>query len=217
MIARPGGNMTGFANFFGSLGGKWLEVFKEAVPGLTRVAHIVSTIAASANPRAEIPTSMDAAAARLEVTVTGGDYFLEYPDLAKATVCAALIARERFRKDGPAWAQPLPLHEDCFEALQKAERPRGMLLGYFSESLSDVSWDYELHPRFNAFAAGMLAYESTPVELRSDPELRAEFPPRPLEGLCDGKLCWRPAAKIAAYRDMRRRVAEAEAASAAGR
>jgi putative ABC transport system substrate-binding protein len=34
-IARPGGNMTGFANNLGSLGGKWLELFKEAVPGLT--------------------------------------------------------------------------------------------------------------------------------------------------------------------------------------
>jgi putative ABC transport system substrate-binding protein len=31
-IARPGGNMIGFANDFGSLGGKWLELFKEAVP-----------------------------------------------------------------------------------------------------------------------------------------------------------------------------------------
>jgi putative tryptophan/tyrosine transport system substrate-binding protein len=31
-IARPEGNMTGFANTFGSLGGRWLELFKEAVP-----------------------------------------------------------------------------------------------------------------------------------------------------------------------------------------
>jgi ABC transporter substrate binding protein len=39
-IARPEGNMTGFANYFGSLGGRWLELFKEAVPRLTRVADI---------------------------------------------------------------------------------------------------------------------------------------------------------------------------------
>jgi putative ABC transport system substrate-binding protein len=68
-IARPGGNMTGFANNFGSLGGKWLELFKEAVPGLTRVAHVFSAIQASANPRSEIRTTMDAAAARLGVTI----------------------------------------------------------------------------------------------------------------------------------------------------
>jgi putative ABC transport system substrate-binding protein len=56
-IARPCGNMTGFANQFGSLGGKWLELFKEAVPGLTRVAHLVSAIAGSGSPRSGIPTS----------------------------------------------------------------------------------------------------------------------------------------------------------------
>jgi putative ABC transport system substrate-binding protein len=68
-IARPGGTMTGFANFFGSLGGKWLELFKEAVPGLTRVAHVVSAISDHANPRSGIPTTMDVAAARLGVTI----------------------------------------------------------------------------------------------------------------------------------------------------
>jgi len=68
-VARPGGNMTGIANFFGSLGGKWLELFKEAVPGLTRVAHVFSANEATANPRSEIRTSMDAAAARLGVTI----------------------------------------------------------------------------------------------------------------------------------------------------
>jgi putative ABC transport system substrate-binding protein len=65
-IARPGGNMTGFASNFGSLGGKWLELFKEAVPGLTRVAHVFSVSSSSPD---EIRTSMDAAAARLGVTI----------------------------------------------------------------------------------------------------------------------------------------------------
>jgi putative ABC transport system substrate-binding protein len=67
--ARPGGNVTGFSGQFGSLGGKWLELFKEAVPGLTRVAHVVSAISYDANPRSAIPTSMDAAAAQLGVTI----------------------------------------------------------------------------------------------------------------------------------------------------
>jgi putative ABC transport system substrate-binding protein len=67
-IARPASNMTGFANNFGSLGGKWLELFKEAVLGLTRVAHVLSANEFNANPR-EIETSMDAAAARLGVTI----------------------------------------------------------------------------------------------------------------------------------------------------
>ena len=37
-LARPGGNMTGFANFEPSIGGKWLETLKEVAPELNRVA-----------------------------------------------------------------------------------------------------------------------------------------------------------------------------------
>jgi putative ABC transport system substrate-binding protein len=36
-LARPGGNMTGLANFEPSMGGKWLQILKETAPGLTRV------------------------------------------------------------------------------------------------------------------------------------------------------------------------------------
>jgi putative ABC transport system substrate-binding protein len=61
--------MTGFANSFASLGGKWLELLKEAVPGLTRVAHVLSATDLNAiRPRVSIP-AMDAAAARLGVTI----------------------------------------------------------------------------------------------------------------------------------------------------
>jgi putative ABC transport system substrate-binding protein len=38
--ARPEGNITGFANAFGSLGGKWLDLLKEAAPNITRVLYI---------------------------------------------------------------------------------------------------------------------------------------------------------------------------------
>ena len=37
-LARPGGNTTGFALFEYSLSGKWLELFKEIAPNLTRIA-----------------------------------------------------------------------------------------------------------------------------------------------------------------------------------
>ena len=39
-LARPGGNVTGFTNFEGSIGGKLLELLKEVSPGLKRVAII---------------------------------------------------------------------------------------------------------------------------------------------------------------------------------
>src|SRR5712691_5829385 len=37
-LARPGGNMTGLATNVAELSGKWLELLKEAVPALARVA-----------------------------------------------------------------------------------------------------------------------------------------------------------------------------------
>jgi putative ABC transport system substrate-binding protein len=39
-IARPGGNTTGFANYDPEIGGKWLELLKEAAPTLTRAAIV---------------------------------------------------------------------------------------------------------------------------------------------------------------------------------
>jgi putative tryptophan/tyrosine transport system substrate-binding protein len=36
-LARPGRNITGFTNFEPTMGGKWLEVLREAVPAMTRV------------------------------------------------------------------------------------------------------------------------------------------------------------------------------------
>ena len=37
-LARPGGNVTGFTIFEHSFAGKWLEMLKEVVPTMTRVA-----------------------------------------------------------------------------------------------------------------------------------------------------------------------------------
>jgi putative ABC transport system substrate-binding protein len=37
-LSRPGGNLTGFANFEPAIGGKWLQTLKEVAPYVTRVA-----------------------------------------------------------------------------------------------------------------------------------------------------------------------------------
>ena len=37
-LARPGGNITGFINIEGSMGGKWLELLKEIAPDVRRAA-----------------------------------------------------------------------------------------------------------------------------------------------------------------------------------
>jgi putative ABC transport system substrate-binding protein len=37
-LDRPSGNITGFANYEATLGGKWLELLSEIAPGLKRAA-----------------------------------------------------------------------------------------------------------------------------------------------------------------------------------
>ena len=39
-LVRPGGNITGFTNFDGSIGGKWVQLLKEADPHMTRIANV---------------------------------------------------------------------------------------------------------------------------------------------------------------------------------
>src|SRR5262249_26910405 len=36
-LSEPGGNLTGFANFENSIGGKWLELLREIAPNAKRV------------------------------------------------------------------------------------------------------------------------------------------------------------------------------------
>jgi putative ABC transport system substrate-binding protein len=49
-LNRPGGNITGFALFEPTLGGKWLELLSEIAPGLKRAAFMLKpdTVGASA-------------------------------------------------------------------------------------------------------------------------------------------------------------------------
>ena len=41
-LARPGSNVTGFTNFEYTIGGKWLELLKEAAPKIDRAGVVVS-------------------------------------------------------------------------------------------------------------------------------------------------------------------------------
>jgi putative tryptophan/tyrosine transport system substrate-binding protein len=49
-LARPGGNVTGFTNFEASVGGKWIELLKEAAPG---VSHVTALFNPQTAPYAE--------------------------------------------------------------------------------------------------------------------------------------------------------------------
>jgi putative ABC transport system substrate-binding protein len=66
-LARPGGNVTGITNLTGGLGGKRLELLKEAVPKLARVAVLYEP-AAPSNVR-EVKEVLPAAARGLKLTL----------------------------------------------------------------------------------------------------------------------------------------------------
>ena len=62
-LARPGGNVTGFSTFRPELSGKRLELLKEIVPRLSRVAVFVSS---TSQDHAQVLKDLDLAAGALE-------------------------------------------------------------------------------------------------------------------------------------------------------
>lgn len=50
-LARPGGNVTGLTNIIAELGGKQLELLKEAVPQVSRVAVLYNPVNPARDPR----------------------------------------------------------------------------------------------------------------------------------------------------------------------
>src|SRR4051794_39811006 len=67
-LAHPGGSITGFSNFEGSIGAKWLELLKEISPSLTRVAVLYNPQTAPFG--SVFVRSVEAAAQTLGVAVT---------------------------------------------------------------------------------------------------------------------------------------------------
>jgi putative ABC transport system substrate-binding protein len=63
-LVRPDGNATGFSNFYPSIGGKWLQLLKEAAPHIARVAIIFQPETGSGTTL----TSIEAAAPALAIT-----------------------------------------------------------------------------------------------------------------------------------------------------
>jgi putative ABC transport system substrate-binding protein len=69
-FSRPGGNITGFANYEYSLGGKWLEFLQEAAPGLKRFLFLLNPANASGRT---LSGSISAAASMTGTTVIAAE------------------------------------------------------------------------------------------------------------------------------------------------
>lgn len=144
------------------------------------------------------------------VPVIGGPYIVALDHSHFLPVIGrALCAKEKFRQEAPCWPD-LPLRaEDC-EALENADDVRLNVLGYYGDSQRTEYWNPH-HPSFRTFVRGLMAYEHTPIELRTDPWLQQLFPPCPLEGMCDGWLTWRSPETLAQHRRLQQMIAEHEA------
>jgi putative tryptophan/tyrosine transport system substrate-binding protein len=67
-IARPKGNVTGFAVLYGSIAGKWLQLLKEVAPHITRVAVVFDPDTMAGGAHSDYRRSIEAAANALNVT-----------------------------------------------------------------------------------------------------------------------------------------------------
>jgi putative ABC transport system substrate-binding protein len=67
-MARPGANVTGFTNYDPAIAGKWIELLKEAAPGVTRVAVVFNP--ATAPYTALYMHAIEAVAPSIKISVT---------------------------------------------------------------------------------------------------------------------------------------------------
>src|SRR5262249_40445767 len=109
----------------------------------------------------------------------------------KLLVRNALRARAWFSRQGPAWANPLPLSEDEHEKIMCGGYFHLHLVSFYSLSLQGRDFDYLGHRLFYDYARGAMAAHLGETGLQNDRKLLAEFSPKLLAGL-DERGRWRP-------------------------
>ncbi len=112
----------------------------------------------------------------------------------KAKAVRALIAREKFNRNKPVDVPSLPLTKADREAMMST--PLGNLQALYARSLEHFEHDYDNHPSFARFAAGVMASPHAPDFIKSDPNLQKRFPARLLPGLGHG-CYWSPGRPVA--------------------
>ena len=101
-LARPGGNVTGIANIGWELGGRRLQLLREAIPGMTRVGVLASAIRRTSS--AEYKLIFEAAGGDVHVFPSyvkdGSDVDAAFAALRKDRIEAILVTHlARFRRE----------------------------------------------------------------------------------------------------------------------
>jgi putative ABC transport system substrate-binding protein len=140
-LDRPGGNITGFANFEATIGGKWLELLSEIAPGLKRAAFMFHPDNAGA--LVYVPP-LETAARSLKLVLTTA------PVHSDAEIEAAIIALGREPGGG------LLVMPDAFSDVHSARV-------ISAAAQNNVPAVYALYEA--ARSGGLLYYGSDPVDL----------------------------------------------------
>jgi putative tryptophan/tyrosine transport system substrate-binding protein len=96
-LARPGGNLTGLSAVFPELVGKWLEVLRQAVPGVSRVALLLKPDSLPDRAKTDRLKAADVAARamgmRLQVVEARGpeDFDRAFSDMTRARAEALTV------------------------------------------------------------------------------------------------------------------------------
>jgi hypothetical protein len=102
----------------------------------------------------------------------------------------ALAAREWFKQHGPPDAPVFPIGYAEREQLKVGGLAH--IVAWYARSLAGCGYNYDEHPSFDDYAAGVMASEKhAPDFIRNNEEMRRRFPPRPLNWLGSG-LYWQP-------------------------
>ena len=146
-LARPGGNITGFANFAPEMGAKWLQVLRELSPRIDRVVLLLNPVIAA---NRELAASAESAAAALGMTVTAvasGD------DAALESAIAGLADKRRAGVvvlPNPANTQNQKL---IIEAAARHRLPAIYPFAYYARNGGLVAYAIDLEEQFRLAAA----------------------------------------------------------------
>jgi putative ABC transport system substrate-binding protein len=146
-LARPGGNITGFANFAPEMGAKWLQVLRELSPRIERVVLLLNPVIAA---NRELAASAESAAAALGMTVTAvasGD------DAALESAIAGLADKRRAGVvvlPNPANTQNQKL---IIEAAARHRLPAIYPFAYYARNGGLVAYAIDLEEQFRLAAA----------------------------------------------------------------
>jgi putative ABC transport system substrate-binding protein len=159
-LARPGGNVTGFANFQASMGGKWLEKLLEIAPQIERVGLIYHP----EPPNYGYLKSAETAAPALRVSLTG------LPVRGKADIEHALETFGRETRGGIIVAPNVVTFANSSLIVALAERyrlPAIYPFAYYAKEGGLISYGFDAADQFRqgAVYADKILRGSKPSDL----------------------------------------------------